>query len=77
MSQRRHGKNGKWNKEVYLDINESLSDGQAHGWDYCLTKKIMHWIKKMLNLAFVKLIFFLFKNLFPSKREKWRYSVEK
>lgn len=31
VSQRGHGKNGKWNKELYLDVNESLSDGQAHG----------------------------------------------
>ena len=29
------------NKEVNLNVNESLTDGQAHGWDYCLIKEII------------------------------------
>lgn len=29
------------NKEVNLNVIESMTDGQAHGWDYCLIKEII------------------------------------
>lgn len=36
----RYGKNDKWNKEVDLNVNESLTDGQAHGWIIVSSKRL-------------------------------------